>query len=369
MLAILVFILILSVLVMLHELGHFIMAKRAGIGVEEFGFGLPPRIWGKKVGGTIYSVNWLPFGGFVRLVGEDPTDVRREAQNSYFIKPLRQRIQVVVAGVVMNFILAVLIFYVVIYAIGFKVSLPLLADHNFKFVNEARQVLVVDVAEGSVAKSSGLVAGDSIIEAGGQVISSIENLQKIIRSSENKEVKLVLENPVNNKKREVTVAPKFNADISAPAIGVSLGELVVLNYQTPAQKAFAGFIHSYNTLEYSGKIFGKLIGFAVREKDIGPVSEGVSGPVGIAQITSQALALGPISVLQLAGLLSLNLAAVNVLPIPALDGGRFFFLIIEAVTRRRVYPHVEKWAHTIGFAVLIGLIVLVTYNDIIKLLR
>ena len=99
MLAIIVFIAILSILVMLHELGHFLMAKRAGIGVEEFGFGLPPRLWGKKIGETIYSINWLPFGGFVRLVGEDPTDPKKNAKNSYYVQPLSDRILVVVAGV------------------------------------------------------------------------------------------------------------------------------------------------------------------------------------------------------------------------------------------------------------------------------
>src|SRR3989338_1850375 len=141
MLTILIFILILSFLVMLHEFGHFLMAKRAGIGVEEFGFGLPPRIWGKKIGETIYSLKWLPFGGFVRLIGEDPTDKKREAANSFFIKPLAARMKVVIAGVVFNFILAVLIFYVLIFSLLFKVSLPLLVEHKFKFVNQTNQVL------------------------------------------------------------------------------------------------------------------------------------------------------------------------------------------------------------------------------------
>lgn len=369
MLAILIFILILSILVMLHEFGHFLMAKRAGIGVEEFGLGLPPRIWGKKIGETIYSVNWLPFGGFVKLIGEDPLDKRRGQPNSYFIKPLSSRMQVVIAGVVFNFILAVLIFYIVIFALGFKVSLPLLVEHQFKFVNQTKQVLVADVVAGGVASSAGIAVGDSILLANAVKISEIGDLQKIVRENLDREVNLVLEDPVDNKTRLVVVVPKYNEELRAAAIGVSLGELVVLNYETIGQKLLSGIVHSYNTLEYSGKFFGRLIGFAVREKDISPVSEGVSGPVGIAQITTQAVALGPISVLQLFGLLSLNLAAINILPIPALDGGRFFFLIIEAVTRRRVYPHIEKWAHSIGFALLLGLIMLVTYNDIIKLLR
>ena len=367
MIAIIIFILILSILVILHEFGHFLAAIRAGIGVEEFGFGLPPRIWGKKIGQTLYSINWLPFGGFVKLIGEDPTDRRREQSNSYFTKPLPSRMKVVVAGVVFNFILAVLIFYIVIFALGFKVSLPLLADHRFKFVNQTKQVLIADVVAGGVASSAGISVGDSIILAAGVKISEIGDLQKIVRENQDRQLTLVLENPVNNKTREVVVVPKYNEELKNPAIGVSLGELAVLNYQTLPQKFLSGFVHSYNTLEYSAKIFGELIGFAVRERDIGPVSEGVSGPVGIAQITSQAVALGPISVLQLFGLLSLNLAAVNILPIPALDGGRFFFLIIEAITRRRVYPHIEKWAHSIGFAILLALVLLITYNDIARI--
>ncbi|OGD92135.1 hypothetical protein A3D81_01970 [Candidatus Curtissbacteria bacterium RIFCSPHIGHO2_02_FULL_40_17] len=367
--AILVFIVILSILVLLHELGHFLMAKRAGIGVEEFGLGLPPRIWGKKIGETIYSVNWLPFGGFVRLVGEDPLDKNVNAKNSFYQKSILQRSLVVVAGVVSNFILAVVIFYIVVFALGFKVSVPLLIEHKFKFVNETRQVFVVDVSVNSAADKAGIKNGDSIIKVDGGNISSISELQSIIRSSEGKVLILTLENPVNNKTREVAATPAFSQQLKVPALGVGLGELVVLNYQTLSQKVFSGFIHSYNTIDYSIKVFGQLIGFAVRERDITPVSEGVSGPVGIAQITSQAVSLGAVSTLQLMGLLSLNLAILNILPIPALDGGRFFFIIVEAITRRRVYPKVEKWAHSVGFALLLALIVLITYNDILKLFR
>ncbi|MBI2594155.1 site-2 protease family protein [Candidatus Curtissbacteria bacterium] len=367
--AILIFILILSVLVLIHEFGHFLMAKRAGIGVEEFGFGLPPRAWGKKIGETIYSVNWLPFGGFVRLVGEDPTDKRAGQKNSFYTKSLRERTAVVVAGVVANLILAVLIFYVVIFALKFKVSLPLLTEHRFKFVNETRQVLVVDVSVGSQAEIAGIGLGDSIIQVGDEKVSSIEHLQKIIRSSEGKNLTIILENPVNNQTRVVNATPVFSEQIKALALGVGLGELAVLNYQTPPQVIFAGFIHSYNTLEYSLKVLGELAGFAIRQRDISPVSEGVAGPVGIAALTSQAVSLGAVSTLQLVGLLSLNLAFINILPIPALDGGRFFFIVLEAVTRRKVYPKVEKWAHTVGFVLLLALIILITYNDILKLVR
>lgn len=369
MLSIIIFILILSVLVMIHEFGHFIMAKRGGIGVEEFGFGLPPRIWGKKVGETIYSVNWLPFGGFVRLVGEDPTDKNRDRKNSFYTKGLSRRITVVLAGVFMNFILAVLIFYVILFALGFKVSLPLLIDHKFKFVNQTQQVLVSEVGPDSQAGKAGIKAGDSIVRAQDEEVGSINALQKVIRANQDKEISLTLENSINNQTRTVKIMPVYNDQLKAPAIGVSLGELAVLNYQTLPQKLFAGFGHSYNVMDYSLRVFGKIIGFSVKEKNFEPVREGVSGPVGIASLTNQAVSLGPIAVLQLAGLLSLNLAFMNVLPIPALDGGRFFFLLIETVTRRKVLPSVEKWTHAIGFALLIGLIILITYNDLLKIIK
>lgn len=345
------------------------MAKRNGIGVEEFGFGLPPRIWGKKIGETIYSVNWLPFGGFVKLVGEDPTDHRRDQKNSFYVKSTWQRTQVVVAGVVMNLLLAVLIFYIILAAIGFKVSLPLLVDHEFKFVNQSRQVLVVDVSKDSPAERAGIKPSDSIVEINGERIGAIEKLQQKIRSAEGQELTILLENPVNNETREVKSTPKLSEELQAPALGIGLGELVVLKYETLGQKLFSGFAHSYNTIEYSGRVLARIIGFSIAQRDITPVSEGVAGPVGIASITSQAVSLGPISVLQLFGVLSLNLAILNILPIPALDGGRFAFLMFEVVTRKRVHASFEKWVHTIGFALLIGLILLITYNDILKLIR
>src|SRR3989344_4180685 len=292
--AILVVILILSVLVILHELGHFLMAKRAGIGVEEFGIGLPvllPRIWTKKIGETNYSIYPLFLGGFVRLVGEDPKDKKKDQKNSFYIKSIRQRMLVVVAGVVANFALAVVIFYIVVAALGYKVSLPLLMDHKFKFVNQTKQVLIADVSVDSPAVSAGIQVGDSIVSAKGQEISSIEKLQEVIRSSENQPIPLVLENPVNNQTREVVATPKYSEKQQAPVLGVGLGELVVLNYQTLLQKVFSGFIHSYNTLDYSVRVFAEIIGYSIKTRDITPVSEGVAGPVGIAAITSQAVSL------------------------------------------------------------------------------
>lgn len=363
---IIVFILILGFLVFIHEFGHFLMAKRAGIQVEEFGFGLPPRIWGKKIGDTIYSINWLPLGGFVRLLGEDPTDKRCTQPDSFYVKSIAARASVVIAGVVMNFLFGVVLFYIILASLGFRFEFPLLVDHQFRFANQDNQVVVIDVEGKSPAGLAGLKPGDVILTVNDQKIESINNLQKTINDSKGKQVTLALREVGSDTVRQVNTVPRTNPPQGGP-LGVSLSEVVVLHYRTLPQKIFSGFSQSVNIIEYSAKIFGKLVGMALSQGSVTPLASGVAGPVGIAQLTSQVVALGFIPTLQFAALLSLNLAVLNVLPLPALDGGRLLFLGVEAVTRRKIYPSVEKWVHTAGLFLLIALIVLVTYNDIAKM--
>src|SRR3990167_11545739 len=167
-------VIVLSILVLVHEFGHFIAAKLVGIRVEEFGIGLPPRAWGKKIGETIYSVNYLPFGGFVRLVGEDSTDAKRDQKNSFYTKSIWQRSQVVVAGVIMNLLLAVVVFYIVLAALGFKFHLPNFFPHEFKFAKQTTTVQVVDVGQDSPAAAAGIEIGESIIEIDGHPVGSGE---------------------------------------------------------------------------------------------------------------------------------------------------------------------------------------------------
>ena len=367
--AILLFVAILFVVVMIHELGHFLMAKRSGIGVEEFVFGLPPRIWGKKIGETIYSINWLPFGGFVRLVGEDDASAKSQRADSFQVKSVGARILVVIAGVFANFMLAVVLFYIVLAVLGFKTSFPSFVEHKFIMADVTNQVFVAGVNPRGPAEKAGIEAGDSVLSVDGRQITSTKSLQEVVRGSDGKTLTISLENTVNNEKRDVVATPTFNEELKAQALGIELGELTVLNYRTTVQKALSGFSHSYNTLTYTGKIFGRLIASAFAEKTIEPVSSGVSGPVGIFTLVRDVSAFGVIPILQLVALLSLNLAVINILPIPAVDGGRLAFIVFEGITRRRVSPTVEKWIHTAGFAVLIGLILLVTYNDILKLIH
>lgn len=377
---IIVFIITLLVLVLIHEFGHFFMAKRFGIKVEEFGFGIPPRAWGKKFGETIYSINWLPFGGFVRLLGEDqdpPEDQRKISESSrYFsMRPVWQRIVVVVAGVFMNLLLAWLIFYIVLGSKGFKTQFPVLTDYHFVGATQTEQsmVIVEDVSKGSPADVAGLKAGDRVYSVNDSLIEKSTDLTDVIKNYLGQKVELTITDPEVKQVKIVDITPRANPPQGQGPLGVALASFNTVNveYSSPLSKIFAGPIHSYNVTVYSGKILGSFIGKSIQTKNIEPVSETVSGPVGITNVVNSILTENKnplIPYLDFVGLLSLNLAIMNILPIPALDGGRFFFLLIEAITRKKVNQDFERWVHTVGMAILIALMVLVTFSDIRKLI-
>lgn len=362
-LTILIFLILLSILVLIHEGGHFLAAKRAGIEVEEFGLGLPPRIWGKKIGETIYSVNLLPFGGFVKLVGEDPTDPKATGPRSFYTKSLLTRTQVVIAGVLANLFLGVVLFYTVLATTSFQAELPLFFSHNFRFTTQTTGIVITGIEAGAPASKVNIKIGDVLEQVDGKSVTTITQLKEELSLKAGKQVTLKLRS-FEGKPKQV----KTNLRTEGTALlGVNLAEFARLEYKTISQKIFSGFAHSFNLIEYSIKIFAGLVGAAVSQGTIQPVSQGVAGPVGIAQITSQVVTLGILPTLQFAALLSLNLAVINVLPLPALDGGRLFFLAIEAVIRRKLNPKFEKWVHSAGFAILLALILLITFNDFLRI--
>lgn len=378
LLSILVFIITLVILVLIHELGHFWAAKKAGIRVLEFGIGIPPKAWGKKIGQTLVSLNWLPFGGFVRLLGEDEVD-KEILQNKYSFaaKSVGKRIMVVVAGVTMNLLFAVLLFYLVLGFQNFKVQIPLpsLIDYKFVGVQQTTEsmVLIQGVAENSPAVRAGLKPGDQILAVNTKPISSDQEFIEITRSLAGQEVRLTVRNvPTNEEERTVTLTPRKDPPPKEGAMGVMIASLRVatLEYQTPSQKLLAGPVHSWNLISYSGQIFGRLISQSLATKSVEPVSQSVSGPVGITSIAQDILTTSDeplVPYLNFVAILSLNLALVNILPIPAMDGGRLVFLLIEWITGRRVKAEVERWVHTVGIALLISLTLAITFLDIRKI--
>ncbi len=371
---IIVFILTILILVVIHELGHFLAAKKFNIKVLEFGFGIPPRVFGKKLGETLVSLNWLPFGGFVRLLGEDEVDKETlENRRSFAYQNVYKRIVVVAAGVLMNLLLAFLLYYVVVASQNFQVQMPLLTSHKFVGVNQKNEQLVVigEVSKNSPAWEAGLKPSDRVLAINGQPIANVEELIVKTREQAGKEVSLQVSDIQKQNQRTLKVTPRLNPPKGEGALGVALSgfEVATLSYDTPAQRVFAGPIHSYNLASYSMEILSKTIGTAFAKKDLTPVSKTVSGPVGITSIVKDILSIkNPlIPYLDFMAALSLNLALVNVLPFPGLDGGRLLFLFIEAVTKRRVHAEAEKWIHTAGMAILLALIILITLSDIKRL--
>lgn len=380
MLTVLVFIAILSLLVLVHELGHFLVAKRMGVLVEEFGFGLPPRIFGRKIGETIYSLNLFPIGGFVKLHGEDETDEKKisskDDKRAFFTRSVGQRSAVIVAGVLMNVLLAVIAFYGFLTISNFKTEVPLILDYQFFAVNQSnkRAIIITKITPNSPAEKAGIRNFSRVISVNGNEIKSDSDFLTLINEHKGQGVVLQLEDLATMEKYKTEVVPRISPPENEGPLGVAFSreQTAVLSYDSPAQKIFSGITHPTNLLVYSLKIIGKLISISIHEKTAAPVSQAVAGPIGIGSLVGQIIQIPDIKErilqgLNLIGLLSISLAFFNILPIPALDGGRLLFIVIEVVSGRKVKPKIEAIIHQAGFVVLIILIILVTKNDLSRL--
>lgn len=391
-LTLLIFLLLLSVLVLIHEAGHYFVAKWFGIKVEEFGYGFPPKAWSKKIGETVYSINWLPIGGFVKLYGEDEAGAGRvdlkgkaaekkeksDEGRAFYARPVWQRASVVVAGVVMNFVLAAIIYYAFLGISGFKTEVPLLGEHTFIGANQQvkSDIIISDVQADSPAGKAGIEKYSKIVSLNGQTVVETEKFLAEIKKQQGKEITLETQNLQTAEKKVVRLTPRLNPTKDQGALGVSFFPLrsVVLSYETPVQKVFSGIIHPVNLMAYNLDVMADLIRVSFERKDAAPISEGVSGPVGIYSLVGTIIEIPDmkekvLQILNLAGILSISLAFFNILPIPALDGGRLFFILIEGVTRRKVNQRVEGIIHTVGMAVLLTLILLITFKDVWQLFK
>jgi len=390
MFTVLIFILILGVLVFVHELGHFLVARRNGVEVEEFGFGFPPRIlgvyrnkkgkrkfiWGsreigeiresRKIGEerTIYSLNWIPLGGFVKITGEDgePSYVKtsagkqKENPKSFASKPPFTRARILVAGVAMNFLLAAVLF-----SFGFWKGVPQPVEEVRGGKVGSEKIQIVDVGKGTPAEAMGIRAGDEILGAVREnnlvKFSSVEEVQSFV--GENKGNQVMLDIQRGEEKLRLAGSPRTEFPENEGPLGIGLAKIVVARY--PWYKAIAlGFQYTFDLtitfISFLGLLIWRLI--------VGqPVGLDVSGPVGIAVLTGQVAQLGFDYLLRFTAMLSINLAIINILPIPALDGGRILFILIEKLKGSPVSRKFEQRAHNLGFALLISLMVIVTVRD------
>lgn len=360
--SIILFIIILAVLVFVHELGHFLIAKKTGVRVDEFAVGFPPKLFSFTKGETLYSLNAIPFGGYVKIFGEDPNDESlkgSDSKRSLVNKPKYIQGAVLLGGIIFNILFAWLLISVSLMS-GYKMPVD---TANYVVTNP--KITILSVLENSPAKLAGLVSGDQItsLKEGDGVIlvpQDVSDVQKFISESKSK-VQVSYSRGSEIKTTEVEPVPGISG--SNKAIGISMSKVgevhlpfylafwegAKLTYDTVSQTFFS-------LIDFFGKIFtGKA-----------DISE-VSGPVGIAGLVGDASNFGFIYLLGFTAFISINLAVINFMPFPALDGGRLFFLIIEAIIRRPISPKILNFINASGFIFLMLLMLFVTYHDIVKL--
>lgn len=374
-LTIIIFILVLGLLVLVHEAGHFFAARRFGVKAEEFGFGFPPRmfgfykktsgkwklVWGDKtvdpsdVPGTIYSLNWIPLGGFVKIKGENGDT---KDKDSFASKPAWQRSIMLVAGVVMNIVLAWFII-----TIGLMLGLPQVLDNlptDAKVTGH--QIQIVDVIANSPASTADFKIGDFIEDINKQPFNTYKEVQDFVDKNNGKVLTYTIKRGQTIIDKQVT--PTTMKETGRGGIGIGIAEIGLVRY--PFFTAIAkGFTTTFGLF---WMIVMGLLGLLARLFSGHNVSAEVAGPVGIATMTGQMVDMGWVYLMQFIALLSLNLAVINILPIPALDGGRLIFLVIEKLRGGKpVKQSTEAMIHNIFFVLLLALILFVTYKDIAKL--
>lgn len=380
-LTIIIFIIILGVLVFVHEFGHFIVAKKSGMGVEEFGFGFPPRLigWQKQNGklkviwgsgnksanlsddqtgqaapdATIYSINWIPLGGFVKILGEN--NEHEDNPKSFVNKGFWARFLTLVAGVTMNVILA----WVLVTA-GYVSGLPTAVDDVNALPHHAilknPQVAVVDLQPGGPADKAGIQPGDIIVAINHQQVFFTQQVHDTVEALKGQPIVFSIKHIQAVK--DITVQSDANPGPDAGPTGIEmaiLGKLQFPLYWAPVEAARTVYIQAGSIVSGLYQLLTGKVGIAA-----------VGGPVKIAKLTEQVAGLGLVYIVQFAAFLSLNLALLNILPFPALDGGRILFLIIEKVRRKRNNQKIEQFVNTVGFVFLLLLMVAVTIKDIVK---
>ena len=351
---------------------------------EEFGIGFPPRAVGwyrnrygrwKHIignrsvesleasenealhpasGSTIYSINWLPIGGFVKIKGQDG-DGRKE-HDSFGSKPIYKRIIILAAGVIMNIALAWILF-----SVGYMIGLP---QSSASVGKNARvtdsKVVIEEVLPASAAAQAGLKAGDAVLRINSTVIDTEKSLQDTVAANAGKEVELLIDR--EGQEEIVKVTPPVKEGGRA-TIGIAIYASGLVRYPF-----FSAFWEGAKTTGWVlGQIVVAFVDLFAQIFHGDNVGDQVAGPIGIAKISGQAARLGFSYLLQFTSLLSLNLAIINILPFPALDGGRILFLAVEKIKGRPVRKEVEALIHNIGFLLLIALVIFITYKDIIKL--
>lgn len=364
------------VLVLVHEAGHFFTAKSFGIKVEEFGFGFPPKIFGWKYGETEYTFNLLPLGGFVKIFGEnieeadfvevgflDNEKEKKDVSRSFVHQARWKQALVLIAGVVANFLLAWILF-----SVSFMSGLPTSVNDKFSSYNLSDvNLVVVSVLPDSPAKLAGLETGDKIIslKSGKEILNeniTTDNLKSFIVTHGKYEIEIGYMRGGDEVVKTTSLKPVLNKE-NKPSIGITMDQIGMakLPFFTALKE---GMLLNLSMTKNTALGLYTLIKDGIRgEGSLGAVT----GPVGMVGIVGDAYDFGFVYLLSFAALISINLAIINILPFPALDGGRLLFLIIEKIKGSPLNPKIANRANMIGFSLLIIFMLFITYHDIVKL--
>jgi len=348
---ILIILLTLILLATIHEFGHFLFAKRSGVTVEEFGIGYPPRIFGKKIGDTFYSLNWLPFGAFVKIEGEESIGV-------YKNKTVGQRVLITIGGPLFSWIAGVVLL-AIIFLIGTYIAIPDEID------NINARVQVVAVSPDSPADLSGIMAGDVIVALKSNSeelqINKIVEVQGFIEKNKGKEIKILLERVNNNP--EIFLVPRVEIPDGEGAMGVSLVRTVLERFPLK-EVPYEAFMNSVMLTKQITSSFMGIFQKIFNGKSLSGVA--VVGPIGIGSLANQAIETGMVAYLQFVAIITLHLAIFNLLPIPALDGGKLLFLGLEKVNKGPLNRNIEEGINSFFFILLVILMAIIAIKDIIK---
>jgi regulator of sigma E protease len=346
---IILFILVLLVVVLVHEWGHFIAARKSGMTVEEFGFGIPPRLWSWKKGETTYSINALPFGGFVKIAGENGLENTSPLDKQFESKPWWKQSIVLVAGVLCNILLAIFLF-----TVSYSLGTPTIAPNGTP--------TVIHVTNGSPTEQASIKVGDTILSVtkGDKTIESIDTLA--LKSLINNSTEPITITYTSGKETKISTITPLNKEGNV-AIGIGV-EKVILEH-TSVPKAFVralnqtGYITS-SIFKTVGDLLGKLVTGTKQ-------TEQLIGPIGLAKEVRSASNIGFGYLLSFTAMISINLAVINILPFPALDGGRLIIVLLERLFKRKFSKKVVNIIHASGFILLIGLMLILSIGDIRRL--
>ncbi len=364
--SIIIFFLVLLVLVMIHESGHFFAAKISKMRVEEFAFGFPPKLFGKKVGETLYAFNLLPIGGYVKITGESfDEDERKNIQHdkkAFQNRPKYLQIFVLSAGVIMNLVLAVVLFSF-IYTQPHLVSS---SDTDYGSRVTDAHIVVVGVSPNSPVEAVGMIPGDKILNMfTGKTVAKLDSSDSVVNfvKDHNEEpITIVYERTNTGKVSTTTLQAVYGLVDGRKSLGFAVDHagMMSLGFGEAVVKA------TTDTGKFTWLTMTGLVDIIKKVANGENVMNALAGPVGIAKMVGGASEAGAITLLTFVAILSINLAVFNALPIPALDGGRIVFVLIEMIIRRPLNYKFQYWANSISFLFLIGLILTTTFFDIFR---